>query len=143
MPDYDPKNVPTLDDIIEKSVTDKTDIAVEDSFVESDDAVIKAAEYDINQFLAEPISSDTKNSIITTTEPLSYNLNDILEEEPGNIESAPHASVEPIVVELIVKDIVKQLMPDLEQQLTLLLQQALEDKLPDAKIKSAGTDKQN
>lgn len=42
-----------------------------------------------------------------------------------------NASLEPIVA-----DIVQQLLPDLEQQLRFLVQQALEDKLPDDIIKT-------
>lgn len=40
-------------------------------------------------------------------------------------------AAEPIALESIVDDIVKQLLPELEQQLRLVVQQALEDKLPD------------
>ena len=191
MSDYNPKNIPTLDDIIEKDVTGNTETAIADGIVESDDAGTEAAAYDINLFLAES-ESDTGNTVIAETEPQLGDLNDIpdaepadtdavqyvneetcetsvflsedkAEDDPDNTESAltdynedndsiidvqsieatPQVSVEPLPVGLIVKDIVKQLMPDLEQQLVFLLQQAIEEKLPEEIIKSTDTEHEN
>ena len=147
MPDYDPKDVPTLDDIIKNDITDNAKTAIDDGVVEPDDAVIKAAEYDINQFLAESIDQDTDSTVSDETGPQAGDLDEdkndapIIDAQP--VEPAPQVSVEPISVELIVNDIVKQLMPELEQQLTHLLQQALEDKLPEEIRKDTDTENQN
>jgi len=140
MPDYNPKDVPTLDDIIEKDITDNA---------ESDDAGTEAAKNDLDLSSNESIDPDTDDTIIAETEPQTGDLNDIPEVESDNteaiqsVETTPQVSVEPIAVELIVKDIVKQLLPDLEQQLTFLLQQALEEKLPEKIIKPVDTTQEN
>jgi hypothetical protein len=51
---------------------------------------------------------------------------------PAAIESMDNQAVASKPLESVVDDIVKQLIPDLEQQLRFLVQQALEDRLPDA-----------
>ncbi len=50
--------------------------------------------------------------------------------EPA-ISSQTMAEDQPISLNLIVEDVVKQLMPDLEQQLRFLIKQAIEEKLPE------------
>ncbi len=152
MPDYNPKDVPILDDIIEKDLadnveSDNAEIAIEDGLLEPDDTVIGAAEYDINQFLAESTGKDTDDTVIADKEPQADDLNEDKNDaaiiDIASVETIAQVSAEPISVDLIVKDIVKQLMPDLEQQLKRLLQQALEEKLPEGIIKSTDTNKES
>ncbi len=192
MPDYDPKNIPTLDDIIEKDLTDNIADNIEKKIEDDtgDQAETGPASFDINLFIAK--STSVTNATVTTenepqlgdidyildaeaddTEGAQYadeessNITDFLselevEDDADNTESAlidyidiedeedndsaidaqspeptTQVSVEPISVGLMVKDIVRQLMPDLEQQLVSLLQQAIEEKLPKHIIKSS------
>jgi hypothetical protein len=55
------------------------------------------------------------------------------------ISSQAMAEVSPISLNSIVEDVVKQLMPDLEQQLRFLIKQALEEKLPEDIIDGIST----
>lgn len=52
-------------------------------------------------------------------------------------------ATQPLVLETIVEDVVKQLMPDLEQQLRHLVKQALEDRLPDEFVAHPPPEKDN
>ncbi|MCG6937098.1 MAG: hypothetical protein LJE83_02850 [Gammaproteobacteria bacterium] len=188
-PDYNPEDIPILDDIIEKGITDDTGIESIDDITETEDEVTEAARFDINAFL-DNAGMDSENTITAETGPQPGELDGILEtqdntaeiqfayEESSEIEfyqdddedalddSMPEATVyyadeddyesgidvqadepadqaiiEPISVGTIVKDIVREMMPDLEQQLVFMLQKAIEEKLPRELIKSSDTGK--
>lgn len=190
MPDYDPKDIPTLDDIIAKGITDNSNIEIEEAIAASTEAETEAIPFDINAFLGDS-GAATETSVTAETESRSGELDDLLKpeedtdelpltyEEIGESDSfldddkadvvlentafttseyyaddddyeyiidaqtdeaAEQVSVDPISVGTIVKDVVKQMMPDLEQQLVFLLQKAIEEKMPAELIKPADTD---
>lgn len=187
MPDYDPKDIPTLDDIIEKGISDDSDVKVKDGIAASAEAETEPQPFDINAFLTGARSTP-EAGIDEETGPRSGDLNDLLHSEDITVKSPPDEvtgepdifldddseevviedtvfttaeyyadddyivdeqpdeqaepiMVEPIEVGEIVKDIVKQMMPDLEQQLVFLLQKAIEEKLPEELVRRTDADK--
>lgn len=208
MPDYDPKSIPILDDVIETEDTSSENTAIDDEDeiftlfeaepVQSEDNLDLFAETSI---AAETLTTENlanEDDFVETTEPQIGIIDDIIDEEINNdihphdieasqqavitdfeaaayenstdistddlaTESKPEiepiesslidyhndaeenetvADIQPIEVEQqttenpaslesVVDDITKQLMPDLEQQLRFLIQQALEDRLPE------------
>lgn len=62
----------------------------------------------------------------------------------ASAEPEPAQPLTPLkpVIEEITDDIVRQLLPDLEQQLRFLVQQALEDRLPDELVKQLNTEEE-
>ena len=118
MPDYDPTSIPILDDVIENKATGS--------------AVSKNIEAESRQ------AEDEANIIESAL--LDYNKDDkkpVIDVKPG--EPDPQITEQLISLESIADDIVKQLMPNLEQHLRHLVKQALEKKLPDEIIKSVTT----
>ncbi|NOQ69494.1 MAG: hypothetical protein GQ573_05255 [Gammaproteobacteria bacterium] len=172
MPDYNPKDVPTLDDIIEKAVTGDTESdAVETEATKNDvdllsdesidlppvNTVFAAAEHDNPEtvqhideesgetpvyFSADKAEDDPDKTGSTLSD---YNENEDNSSiiDQRSVEPAAQVSVEPISLELVVNNIVKQLIPDLEKQLKLQLKQALEESLPEEMVKSADTTHEN
>ena len=208
MPDYDPKSIPILDDVIETEDTSSENTAIDDEDeiftlfeaepVQSEDNLDLFAETSI---AAETLTTENlanEDDFVETTEPQIGIIDDIIDEEISNdihphdieasqqavitdfeaaayensteistddlvAESKPEiepiesslidyhndaeenetvADIQPVEVEQqttenpaslesVVDDITKQLMPDLEQQLRFLIQQALEDRLPE------------
>jgi hypothetical protein len=202
MSNYDPKNIPTLDDVIEEKDADKPDIADTTS-----DELTEAEENNFDLFSSEPVdepvsepanemadseteapiiaepelqpiafddsdvfdsisadaSNDTSDDIsdveqnheehqhypeaaqitvqITYQEAYDKSVSSLTDQEANNQETDnAETSISPIELETVVADVVKQLLPDLEQQLRFLIQQALEEKLPAEIIKPADTD---
>jgi hypothetical protein len=174
MPDYDPKSIPILDDIIEDDATEPeltgsvfADVENEDS----DETAINSLDLfvddtvDIEQEAMEPslgtidrfinpaddeltaIETDTAESALIDyqhdqDEPGISIQHDTqaLESPPGPDETSDDITIDdttasdpnqPVTLNAIVDDVVKQLMPDLERQLRFLVQQALEEKLPE------------
>ena len=146
MPDYNPEDLPTLDDIIEKDRANN---------VASDAAETQATTNDPDLFSDESIDTDSDGTVSDATERQSGDLNEDENEDKSEDKSktpiidaqsvvpVPQAPVEPIPVELMAKNIVNQLIPDLEQKLKFLLQQALEEKQAEETIKSADTTDEN
>ena len=208
MPDYDPKSIPILDDVIRVEETDNTDIDDQEGEPALFETTPVEAENNLDLFVAESIkasastvvtedvpgegslSEDTEpqigisdefiaedsshtiditaaedaiieNSIpvsandaaAETDEPestlISYNtdteVTEAVSDTTSDIEAINIAAVDvepqsaeqpepPASLKSIVDDITKELMPDLEQQLRYLIQQALEDRLPDEVI---------
>ena len=198
MPDYDPKSIPILDDVIKVEETDSTDIDDQVGTPTLLETTPVEAENHLDLFVAEPVDA-ASSTLLTedvpgedtsvednepqigiidefTTEESSKALDitaaeDVIIEnnmpvsansaaaESDEIESALinyHADEEetetvadieainitavdvieqtpetPASLKSMVDDITKELMPDLEQQLRYLIQQALEDRLPD------------
>lgn len=172
MPDYDPKSIPILDDIIEDNevnpeekntgdidvndidqdentldlfVTAETDIAITNIDVEAAEPEIGS----IDQFInttdddTEEIETETVESALIDyhSETVDDRELDIQHEETQQNDIQPSDDIridndiipvpdQSIALESIVDDVVKQLIPDLEQQLRFLVQQALEEKLP-------------
>ena len=183
MPTFDPKKIPTLDDIIEKA-------AREDAAAESTTAAPDAADdtsmagnetFDIGRFLAEaqafaenrpprdtgPELGDVDDIAIAGPDEVDNFLFDDVEvelldeteiefteyfndsgdaDDYGTVtaaadENTAAASFQPIAVGPLVKNIVRQMLPDIEQQLVFMLQKAIEEKLPAELIKPAAADK--
>ena len=193
MPDYDPKSIPILDDIIDDDIVKDdtsepeltgsvfTDVENQDS----DEAAINSLDLfvddtvDIEQEAMEPslgtidrfinpaedeptaIETDTAESAL-----IDYQLDQdesgisiqhdtqAVEDIPGPDETEEGITIEdtaedtsasdpnqPVTLNAIVDDIVKQLMPDLELQLRFLVQQALEEKLPEEIARQLSNDK--
>ncbi len=209
MPDYDPKSIPILDDVIKVEEADNTDIDDQEGEPALFETTPVEAENNLDLFVAESIkasastvvtedvpgegslSEDTEpqigiidefiaedsshtlditaaedaiieNSIPVTAndaaaetdEPesalISYNTGteetETVSDTTSDIEAINIAAVDvepqpveqpepPASLQSMVDDITKELMPDLEQQLRYLIQQALEDRLPDEVIK--------
>ena len=191
MPDYDAKNIPVLDDVIENGDDEKRDfdlsiespgdeakennldlfagetfdLAVEDADIETaatETSIIEvetAAEpqigtvdnitnedsYDVPLYSPEKASEDEAEKFESAL--IDYNAVDEAEastidmpvidmpavnkqEEDPPLEVKQQISTA-ISLQSVTDDIVKQLMPELEQQLRLLLEQALKEKLPE------------
>jgi hypothetical protein len=155
MPDYNLEDIPTLDDIIEKDLAEN----IEPDKAESDAAETQTTTNDPDLFSDESIDTDSDGTVSDETEHQSGDLNDDGNEDDNDdrnedkskspiidmqsVEPVPQVPVEPISVELMAKNIVNQLMPDLEQKLKHLLQQTLEEKQAEETIKSADTSNEN
>jgi hypothetical protein len=183
MPDYDPKSIPILDDIIEDDTTEPGLSGLEYADVENQDSDETAIDnldlfasdtIDVEQETMEPslgtieqfidpaddeptaIETDTPESALMQyhidqdepdinvqhdTKPLEYfpdsdeTLDDI------TIEDTASDPIPPVSLDAIVDDVVKQLIPGLEQQLRYLVRQALEEKLPEEILEQLSTDK--
>jgi hypothetical protein len=122
MPDFDPDNIPVLDDIIDDDSTDANELDNSenednpDLFEENETELAAEAESQIE-------TADNHNDKDTSNEGVSQPLN--VQDETDSL-----AAIEPLELEPIVKSVVNQMMPDLEQQLRFLIQQALEERLP-------------
>jgi len=174
MSDYDIKNIPILDDIIEGSDDDQTEVkAIDADKAESDDNNNEASDDNFDLFVDDSTNIEITNLIDTAgpeigtieediiDNPASNNENDISidteqaepaipeaasqqkpaiesalvdylpgEDAADNNETQLNDELDTASLEGIVNDVVKQLLPDLEQQLRFLVKQALEDKLP-------------
>ena len=122
MPDFDPDNIPVLDDIIDDDSTDANELDNSeneddlDLFEENETELAAEAESQIE-------TADNHDDKDTSNEGVSQPLN--VQDETDSL-----AAIEPLELEPIVKSVVNQMMPDLEQQLRFLIQQALEERLP-------------
>ena len=153
MADYDPKSIPILDDVIDEVLDDAADkdrdtnldnkkTGVELAENESD-AEDSAADdnFDLFNSKATDSTTDKQESESFESALIDYQLEDETAEvdEKGVIdnptETQPASDIQiidtapAIDIDEIVDDVVKQMMPDLEQQLRFLIQQALEEKL--------------
>jgi hypothetical protein len=149
MPDYDPKSIPILDDIIEAEVEDEDSTVIHEKEINADTAETEKTHDDnipdlfsddINDSI-EPIeikNGETESNETETVEAvlIDYQIEEDNEDnnDGGGIQHDV-ISEQPISLDSIVNDVVTQLMPDLEQQLRLLVQQALEEKLPEEIIR--------
>ena len=179
MSDYDLKNIPVLDDVIEEDASDETEVDNEelaeegqieeensidlfsDESADSDNVDPVDAEPELTDENIDEQDSGDQNSgdeepyypdIAQTSIQIAYqeiydksinllkddgtdesDTNDHIDE---HLAEAAQISIDPIELEEIVGSTVKQLLPDLEQQLRFLIQRALEDRLPAEIIKS-------
>jgi hypothetical protein len=220
MPDYDPKSIPILDDIIEGEIDGGLDGDLEDKsnsedaeateagdgkkipgqisaaqinaditaaeniqddstldlFDDSDAASTKHEPYITDTFFDDLKHDDDLTQDNVTGEDQEHDVQDSDEQDNKNqshesalidyhaeedraedeasqddiitiddeistpaISSQTIAEAPSISLNLIVEDVVKQLMPDLEQQLRFLIKQALEEKLPEDIIDGIST----
>ena len=191
MPDYDAKNIPVLDDVIENGDDEKRDfdLSIEspgDEAKENNLDLFAGETFDLAVEDADIETAATETSIIeveTAAEPQIGTVDNITNEDSYDVplyspEKAPEDEAEkfesalidynavdeaeastidmPVIdmpavnkqeedpplevkqqistaisLQSVTDDIVKQLMPELEQQLRLLLEQALKEKLPE------------
>lgn len=205
MPDYDPKNIPILDDVIESANSEKRDFDLSVGSDEPLNAKSDATENKLDLFANEAIDSAAEGSdmalpvieveTLTVTDSIIENtinpgtISPAAEPQTGSVDSisdengdgaplySPAKAYEDeaekfesaligynavdegeiptinvpdidqqendqpleekqqtstaISLQSVTDDIVKQLMPELEQQLRLLLEQALKEKLPE------------
>jgi hypothetical protein len=166
MPDFDPKTIPILDDVIETVELED----VKNKNIENDGDSVMPAPIAIDNepllFTAEPVvditaeiddesiqhESDTCEAIETLstgsditleTETIESALIDystenesdsLIEDETTDTLPEPPIESQPLItpneLQTITDDVVNQLMPELEQHLRNLIQQALKEKLP-------------
>ena len=178
MPDYDPKSIPILDDIIEDDIVEEDKSEPELAAPELDDFQYRDSDdssiASLDLFTANTLDAaeDTAQPELGTLEQLTDSAEDEqAEDNTDTMESALidyHADqdetalghhsesqainesfdvddklheitveekaldpVQPATLSSLVDGVVQQLMPDLEQQLRVLVQQALEEKLPE------------
>lgn len=178
MPGIDPKNIPTLDDIIEQYDAEQSKISTAehtDGPVESEPEA-----FDISRFLADKARA-TEKDVQQETQPGVGDIEDItldkatdsdvfhfddpdvdIKDESDHVLTGYYDDnddyeyeyindaedseqdftipVEPIASGALAKEIARQIMPDLEQQLVFLLQKAIEEKLPPELIKPVDSD---
>ena len=157
MSDFDPNKIPTLDDIIDDETTDDTapDIIEDESsldlFENEDTDEILDTDAEIDAVDESIDKGDIDNATSLPPRPYTYEETyndsayqldyevkyDDLITYDNLVEINQNTPIEPLEIELIVKSVVKQMMPDLEQQLRFLIQQALEKQLPSEIVKSS------
>ncbi len=131
----DPADGITIDDsVIDDSTTDdelSDDELSDDEF--SDDTLSDPA-------ITVHAIPDYTLSDAEITEDLSFTVNT----GAASAEPAPEQALTQLkpVIDEITDDIVRQLLPDLEQQLRFLVQQALEDRLPDDLVEQLNTEEE-
>ena len=158
MPEYDPKSIPILDDVIENDSDENADAldsstenqktasdttSAENPYAESsqsDDNLdlfsdrftgLTAEAPVIDQAAEEPSSQESEKTESALIDYSAVTEQEDITETAPSIETLPQTTAEPVSLEAIVDEIAKQLIPDLEQQLRYLIQKALEDRLPD------------
>lgn len=178
MSDYDLKNIPILDDIIESDEIDadelKATVSQETDPATTDDSldlfVDDAADAEKNSLLdsKEPeggtiddenipqhvtdvdlddnaeifITEEVTTAVVVEQPPAQEAIDESAVIEPAPIDYRPSEDIhsdnetqptdkqDSASLDDIVNEVVKQLLPDLEQQLRFLVKQALEDRLP-------------
>lgn len=150
MSDFDPKSIPILDDIIDN----ENDAVASDKAAEVEPVSNHLADIENNpdQDAPDLFNSTTTNDNISDHE-LNHQKPDkltaendfsedetiesaLIDNQQDNIAEAqlPQPNHSQIDLDAVVNDVVKQLIPDLEQQLRFLVKQALEEKLPENNI---------
>lgn len=180
MPDFDPKSIPILDDIIEDEKTEPELTHTEISDAQPDTAEAEPVENNLDLFNSDAVDIDTEiaepaigtidqfidsahdqetmvDEDTTESALIDYPTDEdveaatpqlqqaIAQDETQSIEDTPPVTTsEPPphtgALTEVVDDVVRQLLPDLEQQLRFLVLQALEEKLPDELIKQLTPD---
>jgi len=161
MSDFNPENIPVLDDIIDDDSSDTNELEgtenennldlFEENETEPDTETETETETaynhaDIDAFNEKISQLAVQYDYEEIYSGLAFRLDGAVKDEQPeeNIlnESESLTTIEPLVLEPIVESVVKQMMPDLEQQLRFLIQQALEKRLPSdiLKLSNAETD---
>jgi len=159
MSDFDPENIPVLDDIIDDDSADTNELEGTenennlDLFEENEaepaaetESQIDTADNhaDIDAFNEKISQLAVQYDYEEVYSGLAFRLDGAVKDEQPeeNIlnESESLTTIEPLVLEPIIESVVKQMMPDIEQQLRFLIQQALEKRLPSDILKSTGTE---
>ena len=133
MPDFDPKSIPILDDIIDE---DKADTAKNKREIDKNLAEEIKTDGHLDIFDAEASVTETATETIESAL-IDYQANEqaVSTERQADTKKQTETKLTDILeaidadqpIEIIVNDVVKKMMPDIEQQLRYLLQQALEE----------------
>ncbi len=155
MSDFNPKNIPTLDDIIEDEAIDDTTPAENKNSLdlfEDEKIDVTLDSHPATDIPSDPLDkadSNTETSPHLTPYTFEETYNDSAYQLEYEIKYEdlityddladfnPITPIKALDVEKIIKSVVKQMMPDLEQQLRFLIQQALEKQLPPELIQSS------
>ncbi len=148
MPDYDPTSIPILNDVIDTEKTGDTELDEKTRLSEAEQAQAKN-NLDLFAEEAEPQIGIIDEDIESALEDIESALidYDTDTEEPDIVTDAQPLAAEQIISEdaaslkSVVDDITRQLMPNLEQWLRFLIQQALEDRLPDEVVSKLTSNK--
>jgi len=137
--DDDELNLFTDDSLTDEEETAGPALGIIDRYIDSTEEAFTSidesetmsvqVEYSIDQHLDQRFDQD--EPVISTDQDIQA-LDDTAFPE-NTLAEAEQSSTDPVqavTLSTIVDDVVKQLMPDLEQQLRHLVQQALEEKLP-------------
>ena len=161
MPDYDPKSIPILNDVIETENTDSDDLAAKsgldntktDQSEEAPDLFAGNTKYPTIESIiseqADPqigiIDEDIKSALEDIESALiDYNTEVKESDIATNVQPLADEQIiseDTVSLKSIVDDVTNQLMPNLEQWLRFLIQQALEDRLPDEVINKLNSNK--
>lgn len=135
MADYDLKDIPTLDDVIEEAsdTDDQAECDSSASFVATDaPAEATQATSDYPQAETQSVQIAYQELYDKSFEPLNTTADDL------------QAAIEAIELEPVIDRVVKKLLPDLELQLRFLIQRELEKQLPEELVVPAdGTDRES
>lgn len=146
MSDFDHKNIPTLDDIIDVEVNETAEpdpneeIDSPDLF-EADDIDSEDAAEDMLNESKIPAAETSFSDSGLVQHHLQHNYEEIYS---GLVYPFSHATtnentdepnsklpLDTLALEKIVGNVVKQILPDIEQQLRFLIHRSLEEKLPE------------
>ena len=154
MPDFDPKSIPILDDIIESDNAGAVEVSDEDIVTEKkadEDQVTENKDDDTFDIFDEETAAVEVEAEVVESALINYQLeedkgNDVAQSDTtqdvdysSDMQSSPTTSDIPadtglpVDLESIVDDVLEELMPNLEQQLRFLIHQALEEKLGNTK----------
>lgn len=145
MPDFDTKTIPILDDIIKSENTNTTTINEQEitsaEILKTDTSTITDNNFEVDDTAdfnkPDDLTLNDDETIHNQQNHDNHNFDDPVKLDKN--ASATEVSNHSLSLEAIVEDVVKHLMPDLEQQLRFLVQQALEEKLPKKVIRHLST----
>ena len=157
MPDFDPENIPTLDDVIEHDGDTEAmlNADADDTAETAKQTEETVADDDEDTSIGEPrhYPENLQYSVQISYQEVYDKFIGALEDEaePGGdtvqpisadklLAEALQANLTPAILESAISSVVKSLVPDMEQQLRFLLQRSLEEKLSDELISVAERD---
>jgi len=161
MSELDPEKIPVLDDIIDDDSADSNELDDSenennlDLFEENEaesatetespiDTADDHYDYDKDAFNEKISQLSVQYDYEEIYSGLAFRLDGAVKDEQpekdAQDETDSLTTIEPLELEPIVESVVKQMMPDLEQQLRFLIQQALEKRLPSVILKSTSTE---
>lgn len=141
--DFSNSNTFPLDEVTHTTADAITDTFEDETEPEAGSALIDYHEEDV----ADNITTDTELSAESKQDENIEVIPDILDVIPSGMPSPEPVlskpepeDIEKISLETLTEEIVTQIMPDLEQQLRHMVQQALADNLPETVVESATSD---
>jgi hypothetical protein len=143
MPDYNDKNIPTLNDVIEDDQSDNTkqhDRETENTDKKrdiSEDNAIETAPVNKDQTSENNAVTDDVaefHEIASSTEDIQHIATNLLSELENDVASSMQSTTgtlrpDPDSLQAVINEVVDKLMPELEQQLKRMIHEALQDRL--------------